>query len=70
MKQLQVEEEKEKLREYYGKCILVINEDGSVVIVEPDGKVHPWDSESSFRYRSYFNNTPAKEIFREARVKK
>jgi len=32
--------------------------------------VHPWDSESSFRYRSYFNNTPAKEIFKEVRVKK
>jgi len=69
MEQLQIEEEKEKLREYYSKCILVVQEDGSVTIVGPGGKEHPWDSESSIRYRGYFSDMPAKEIFKEVIIK-
>ena len=69
MDKLQIEEERKRLVEHYRKCVLVIENNGSVVVVEPDGKKYPWDTEDSMQYNGYFRDILARDIFKEVIIK-
>lgn len=68
MQQMQIEEERKRIKEFYGKCILVIQNDGSAKIVGPDGKESAWEMDDSMRYRGYFRDILARDIFKEVIV--
>lgn len=68
MDKMQIEEEREKLREHYRKCVLIVDND-SVMIVEPDGRKYPWDADDSIKYNSFFREVLARDIFKEVIVK-
>ena len=69
MEKIQIEKERERLMEFYGKCILVVQDDGSVKVVGPDGQEHDWELDDSMRYRGYFRDILAKDIFKEVIIK-
>lgn len=69
MQQMQIEEERERIKEFYGKCILIIQSDGSAKIVEPDGKESAWELDDSMKYRGYFRDILARDIFKEVIVR-
>jgi hypothetical protein len=69
MDKLEIEEERKKLMQHYGQCILIIEHDGSVMVAEPDGKKYTWDTDDSMRYNGYFRNVLARSIFKEVIIK-
>jgi len=69
MDKMGIEKERKKLMEYYGKCILIIEQDGSVMIVEPDGRKYSWDTDDSVRYNGYFRNVLARGVFKQVVIK-
>lgn len=68
MEKFEIEEERRKIKGFYSKCVLIIQNDGSAKIVEPDGKESPWELDDSMKYRGYFRDILARDIFKEVVV--
>ncbi|NYZ75951.1 hypothetical protein H0N98_01745 [Candidatus Micrarchaeota archaeon] len=69
MQKLEIEEERRRIKEFYGRCVLIIQNDGSAKIVEPDGTESAWELDDSMKYRGYFRDILARDIFKDVIVK-